>query len=113
MRKFTWVLALALPVSLVSCQKEAVRETAVEEGLVQGAASTGNGAPSGAHYTLNIIGVPKGKTAAMDNNNGSRSLLTLTVRPISSLLRVTLVYWTPTVPTKTVLVSLCLLLMLT
>ena len=26
---------------------------------------TGNGGPSGAHFTLNIIGVPKGKTASM------------------------------------------------
>jgi hypothetical protein len=39
--------------------------------------STGNGAPSGAHYTLNIIGVPKGKTAAMDGNNGSRIFVPL------------------------------------
>ncbi len=29
------------------------------------APATGNGAPSGAHYNLNIIGVPKGKTAEM------------------------------------------------
>jgi len=33
---------------------------------------TGNGAPSGAHYTLNIIGVPKNKTADMTGNNGRR-----------------------------------------
>jgi hypothetical protein len=33
---------------------------------------TGNGAPSGAHYNLNIIGVPKTKDAPMDNNNGHR-----------------------------------------
>ena len=32
--------------------------------------STGNGAPSGAHYNLNIIGVPKGKTADMTGSNG-------------------------------------------
>lgn len=31
-------------------------------------AATGNGAPSGAHYNLNIIGVAKGKTADMTNN---------------------------------------------
>jgi len=35
-------------------------------------ATTGNGAPSGAHYTLNIIGVPKDKTADMTGNNGHR-----------------------------------------
>jgi hypothetical protein len=32
-------------------------------------ATTGNGAPSGAHYDLNIIGVPKGKTASMTGSN--------------------------------------------
>ncbi|MCX2738639.1 hypothetical protein [Pontibacter anaerobius] len=39
--------------------------------------ATGNGAPSGAHYTLNIIGVPKGKTAAMDGNSGHRIFVNL------------------------------------
>jgi hypothetical protein len=33
---------------------------------------TGNGAMSGAHYNLNLIGVPKGKTANMTGNQGSR-----------------------------------------
>ncbi len=33
--------------------------------------------PNGAHYNLNIIGVPKGKTAAMDNNNGHRIFVKL------------------------------------
>jgi hypothetical protein len=33
---------------------------------------TGNGAPNGAHYNLNIIGVPRTKDAPMDNNNGHR-----------------------------------------
>ncbi len=32
------------------------------------AMENGNGAPSGSHYTLNIIGVPKAKTAAMDGS---------------------------------------------
>jgi hypothetical protein len=41
------------------------------------AGATGNGAPSGAHYTLNIIGVPKGKTADMTGNNGSRIFVLL------------------------------------
>ena len=41
---------------------------------------TGNGAPSGSHYTLNIIGVPKGKTADMDGNNGSRIFVSLSGR---------------------------------
>ncbi len=32
-------------------------------------AQTGNGAPSGAHYTLNIIGVPQDKSAEIDSGN--------------------------------------------
>src|SRR5436309_16112070 len=32
--------------------------------------TTGNGAPSGPHYNLNIIGVPKTKTADMTNSDG-------------------------------------------
>src|SRR6266566_3791238 len=34
-----------------------------------GLAQTGNGAPSGSHYSLNIIGVPKGKTATMTGSD--------------------------------------------
>lgn len=34
-------------------------------------AATGNGAPSGAHYNLNIIGVKNAKTADMTNSNGN------------------------------------------
>jgi hypothetical protein len=37
----------------------------------------GNGAPSGAHYNLNLIGVPKGKTADMTGNNGRRIFVPL------------------------------------
>ena len=39
--------------------------------------ATGNGAPSGSHYNLNIIGVPKDKTAAMTNNDGHRIFVQL------------------------------------
>ncbi len=42
-----------------------------------GAALAGNGAPSGEHYNLNIIGVPMDKTADMDNNNGHRIFVKL------------------------------------
>ena len=40
-------------------------------------AMAGNGAPSGAHYNLNIIGVPKNKSADMDNNMGHRIFVPL------------------------------------
>jgi hypothetical protein len=38
---------------------------------------TGNGAPSGAHYNLNLIGVSKDKTADMTGNNGHRIFVKL------------------------------------
>lgn len=34
------------------------------------ATTTGNGAPSGSHYTLNLVGVPRDKTADMTGANG-------------------------------------------
>jgi len=40
-------------------------------------AETGNGAPSGSHYNLNIIGVPKDKTADMSGNYGHRIFVPL------------------------------------
>jgi hypothetical protein len=42
-----------------------------------GKAVTGNGGPSGPHYNLNIIGVPKDKTADMTGNNGHRIFVKL------------------------------------
>ena len=41
-------------------------------------ATTGNGAPSGTHYNLNIIGVSKDKTATMTNGDGHRIFVQLT-----------------------------------
>ncbi|UCC72917.1 MAG: hypothetical protein JSV86_21655 [Gemmatimonadota bacterium] len=40
-------------------------------------AQTGNGAPNGPHYNLNIIGVPKTKTAEMTGNSGHRIFVSL------------------------------------
>jgi hypothetical protein len=39
-------------------------------------AGRGNGAPSGAHYNLNLIGVPKSKSADMTRDNGHRIFVT-------------------------------------
>jgi hypothetical protein len=44
---------------------------------VAGNGTTGNGAPSGAHYQFNIIGVEKGKTADMTADNGRRMFVGL------------------------------------
>jgi len=40
-------------------------------------AKAGNNAPAGAHYNLNIIGVPKGKTADMTGSQGHRIFVPL------------------------------------
>jgi hypothetical protein len=41
-------------------------------------AETGNGAPSGAHYNLNIIGVPNEKNDNFDGGNGARIFVSRT-----------------------------------
>jgi len=65
MRPIHWFLAALLAIALIG---------------VPGARlvlATGNGAPSGTHYNLNIIGVPKDKTADMNNNDGHRIFVQL------------------------------------
>ncbi len=73
MRKISWLLALALPVVIISCKKDA-NENMVSEEVT---ATTGNGAPSGAHYNLNIIGVPKDKNPDFTGGNGHRIFVRL------------------------------------
>ena len=51
--------------------------SAVPSGFPSTNGITGNGAPSGPHYDLNIIGVPKGKTADMTGDNGHRIFVPL------------------------------------
>ena len=41
-------------------------------------AGNGNGAPSGSHYNLNIIGVPNAKNANFDGGNGARIFVSRT-----------------------------------
>jgi hypothetical protein len=47
------------------------------DAFADGRANTGNGAPSGSHYNLNIIGVAQGKTADMSGNQGHRIFVPL------------------------------------
>ncbi len=49
----------------------------IEEIDVPPAFGFGNGAPSGPHYNLNVIGVPKNKSADMTGNNGHRIFVPL------------------------------------
>jgi hypothetical protein len=51
--------------------------TAAQGSLMEAPAFAGNGAPSGAHYNLNLIGVPKNKTATMTDNVGHRIFVPL------------------------------------
>ena len=61
MKRLAKVTVLVLVLSLLSVQF----------------ALAGNGAPNGSHYNLNIIGVPKGKSADMNGNNGHRIFVPL------------------------------------
>lgn len=45
--------------------------------VVPAYAGNGNGMPSGPHYNLNVIGVPKEKSADMTGNNGHRIFVKL------------------------------------
>ena len=66
-------LGLALgAITLAAC---ADSTTGPKPSLAVGA--TGNGAPSGSHYTLNIIGVPKARSADMTGDNGRRIFVSL------------------------------------
>jgi len=77
-------------------------------GALAGVPTTGNGAPSGAHYTLNIIGVPKDKTALMNSNtdngigsrifvelNGGENATSVNGQSFSSLDKVNKIFLTP------------------
>jgi hypothetical protein len=69
---FTHVLLLGLVVVLVGVVgtyllvSSKAQKPATPSGTT---ATTGNGAPNGAHYNLNIIGVPKEKTATITSGN--------------------------------------------
>ena len=67
MRKLRWLLALMIPVVIISCKKDSTEDLSSEE--VTGKDETGNGAPSGQHYNLNIIGVEKGKSISGGSGN--------------------------------------------
>ncbi|WP_437897297.1 hypothetical protein [Sorangium sp. So ce124] len=62
---FSTVAVLALSGCTVADEVEAAESNDL-------AVDTGNGSVSGAHYTLNIIGVPRGKSANMTGGDGRR-----------------------------------------
>ena len=74
-KQLTIPLALLTALSLSACQEEA---TAPLADVAQPAYTLGNGYPVPSHdYQLMIIGVPKDKTATMDNNSGHRIFVQL------------------------------------
>jgi hypothetical protein len=86
----TAVLAVT---ALAGCADEA---TSPAEGSGTAAGSPlatvvrGNGAPSGAHYTLNIIGVPKDKSPNFDGGSGHRIFVDLGKNGLAANTRINL-----------------------
>ena len=70
-RPKTPALLLGLAVSLAACGEYTSEPEIFAVTPALSVSVTGNGAPSGPHYNLNIIGVPKEKTANMDQGGGN------------------------------------------
>jgi len=81
--KLRWTpIVAAAVVVLAGCEQSSMVAPSAQSALpnmFEGplAVQTGNGAPSGGHYTLNIIGVPKDKTADMTDSSGHRIFVPL------------------------------------
>ena len=77
------LLCLAVLSTLAGCAAEVTSEDALVEddalGLKGGGSQTmtGNGGPSGSHYQVNIIGVPKNKTGDFTGSDGRRIFVPL------------------------------------
>ncbi len=67
-RVLTLIVALAL--ASLPASVAGMVESGPAAARTASVSATGNGAPSGPHYNLNIIGVPKDKTADMTGGNG-------------------------------------------
>src|SRR5437867_12591153 len=66
------VLAVLGSAALGACSSETTSPAEQAATPSLGVSATGNGAPSGAHYTLNIIGVSKEKSPNMTGGDGHR-----------------------------------------
>jgi len=70
--------AVAMVAALVGCRDDQITAPATSVSAPSFSSSeTGNGAPSGAHYTLNIIGVPKDKSPNLTGGSGHRIFVDL------------------------------------
>jgi hypothetical protein len=72
MKAFANLSILVLAVAATACDTEAPAPTAPEPSF-----GVGNGYPGAQAYLLNIVGVPKDKTAEMDDNSGRRIFVQL------------------------------------
>jgi hypothetical protein len=73
-------LVLLALIALAGCNGDATSPATVpasSPNVALSTATTGNGAPSGAHYTLNIIGVPKDKSPNFTGGDGRRIFVDL------------------------------------
>ena len=71
-------LGLVLLVGGAACEPGQVDDQTDPLNTLSASVSTGNGAPSGSHYTLNIIGMANPKSTDLTGNNGSRIFVPLT-----------------------------------
>jgi len=70
-------LATLAAASLSACDSPPTSPTLRPGGSLASVSSTGNGGPSGAHYNLNVIGVPKNKSVDFSGGNGGRIFVAL------------------------------------
>ena len=73
------LLSAAVVAAVSACSSETTSPSASSADLSvrNGVSQTGNGAPSGAHYNLNIIGVKKDKSPNMTGGDGHRIFVPL------------------------------------
>jgi hypothetical protein len=77
----TGVAATLAALSLAACSDTKTSTALTAPSAARASVSqTGNGGPSGAHYTLNILGMAKGKNVDMTGNDGHRIFVNLTGR---------------------------------
>src|SRR6266550_2747221 len=77
-RWVTGLTTLGATLGLAGCSSDPTSSTTTSTQVPSTLnATTGNGAPSGAHYTLNIIGVPKDKSPDFTGGNGHRIFVDL------------------------------------
>jgi hypothetical protein len=85
MKHTRFLLSVAVAAAVSACSNESTSPTTTNLVPKSNVSATGNGAPSGAHYNLNIIGVDKGKTADLTGDNGHRIFVPLYGKSVINL----------------------------